>query len=161
MHIVCRSLKSKLFEIQVVNALSHSFLVIEATSFLCIFIRMALSQVQLLFTSVDQSAFLQMDFTFISQSKIPSLFSLWILFAEPHHHHSCSRLCLVFCASSSLTSGFNRSFCFDKKKRKMRNNEIRDVGWQTLQKKVREARLRWYEHVIRRDEGELVRDIME
>jgi hypothetical protein len=26
---------------------------------------------------------------------------------------------------------------------------------------VREARLRWYGHVIRRDEGELVRDIME
>ena len=27
--------------------------------------------------------------------------------------------------------------------------------------KVREARLRWHGHVIRRDEGELVRDIME
>jgi hypothetical protein len=26
--------------------------------------------------------------------------------------------------------------------------------------KVREARLRWYGHVIRRDEGELVRDII-
>jgi hypothetical protein len=27
--------------------------------------------------------------------------------------------------------------------------------------KAREARLRWYGHVIRRDERELVRDIME
>jgi hypothetical protein len=26
---------------------------------------------------------------------------------------------------------------------------------------VREARLRWYGHVIRRDEGDLIRDIME
>ncbi len=26
---------------------------------------------------------------------------------------------------------------------------------------MREARLRWYGHVIRRDEGELVRDLME
>jgi hypothetical protein len=26
---------------------------------------------------------------------------------------------------------------------------------------VREARLRWYGHVIRRDEGEPVRDVME
>ena len=26
--------------------------------------------------------------------------------------------------------------------------------------KMKEARLRWYGHVIRRDEGELVRDIM-
>jgi hypothetical protein len=30
-----------------------------------------------------------------------------------------------------------------------------------IAEKVREARLRWYGHVIRRDEGELVRDIME
>ena len=30
-----------------------------------------------------------------------------------------------------------------------------------IAEKVREARLRWYEHVIRKDEGELVRDIME
>ena len=29
-----------------------------------------------------------------------------------------------------------------------------------IAEKVREARLRWYEHVIRRDEGELVRDIL-
>jgi hypothetical protein len=29
-----------------------------------------------------------------------------------------------------------------------------------IAEKVREARLRWYGHVIRRDEGELVRDIM-
>jgi hypothetical protein len=28
-----------------------------------------------------------------------------------------------------------------------------------IAEKVREARLRWYGHVIRRDEGELVRDI--
>ena len=28
-------------------------------------------------------------------------------------------------------------------------------------REVREERLRWYGHVIRRDEGELVRDIME
>jgi hypothetical protein len=27
--------------------------------------------------------------------------------------------------------------------------------------KATKARLRWYEHVIRKDEGELVRDIME
>ena len=30
-----------------------------------------------------------------------------------------------------------------------------------ITEKVREARLRWYGHVIRIDEGELVRDIME
>jgi hypothetical protein len=30
-----------------------------------------------------------------------------------------------------------------------------------IAEKVREARLRWYGHAIRRDEGELVRDIME
>jgi hypothetical protein len=30
-----------------------------------------------------------------------------------------------------------------------------------IAEKVREIRLRWYGHVIRRDEGELVRDIME
>jgi hypothetical protein len=28
-------------------------------------------------------------------------------------------------------------------------------------KKLRKVRLRWYGHVIRRDEGELFRDIME
>jgi hypothetical protein len=30
-----------------------------------------------------------------------------------------------------------------------------------IAEKVREARLRWYGHVIRRDEGEMVRDNME
>jgi hypothetical protein len=30
-----------------------------------------------------------------------------------------------------------------------------------IAEKMREARLRWYEHVIRRNDGELVRDIME
>jgi hypothetical protein len=30
-----------------------------------------------------------------------------------------------------------------------------------IAEKVREARLRWYGHGIRRDEGQLVRDIME
>ncbi len=30
-----------------------------------------------------------------------------------------------------------------------------------IAEKMREARSRWYGHVIRRDEGELVRDIME
>ena len=30
-----------------------------------------------------------------------------------------------------------------------------------IREKVREARLRWYGHRIRRDEGELVKDIME
>jgi hypothetical protein len=30
-----------------------------------------------------------------------------------------------------------------------------------ISEKMREARLRWYGHVIRRDEGELVRNIME
>jgi hypothetical protein len=44
----------------------------------------------------------------------------------------------------------------------LRNEEIRrrcvvvDIA-----EKVREARLRWYGHVIRKNEGELVRDIME
>ena len=44
----------------------------------------------------------------------------------------------------------------------MRNEEIRRrCGVVDIAEKVREARLRWYGHVIRRDEGELVRDIME
>jgi hypothetical protein len=30
-----------------------------------------------------------------------------------------------------------------------------------IAEKVKEARLRWYGHVIRRDEGEMVRDNME
>ncbi len=36
-----------------------------------------------------------------------------------------------------------------------------DMGVVDVAKKVREARLRWYGHVLRRDEGELARDIME
>jgi hypothetical protein len=30
-----------------------------------------------------------------------------------------------------------------------------------IAEKVRETRIRWYEHAIRRDEGELIRYIME
>jgi hypothetical protein len=42
------------------------------------------------------------------------------------------------------------------------NEEIRRRrGVVDIAEKMREARLRWYGHVIRRDEGELVRDIME
>jgi hypothetical protein len=41
------------------------------------------------------------------------------------------------------------------------NEEIRRCGVVDNAEKVREARLRWYEHVIRRDEGKLVRDIIE
>ncbi len=41
------------------------------------------------------------------------------------------------------------------------NKEIRKCEEVDIAEKVREARLRWYGHVIRRDEGELVRDIME
>jgi hypothetical protein len=42
------------------------------------------------------------------------------------------------------------------------NKEIRRrCGVLDIAEKVREARLRWYGHVIKRDEGELVRDIME
>ena len=42
------------------------------------------------------------------------------------------------------------------------NEEIRRrYGAVDITEKVREARLRWYGHVIRRDEGELVRYIME
>ena len=43
----------------------------------------------------------------------------------------------------------------------LRNEEIRRYGVVDVAKKMREARLRWYGHVLRRDEGELVRDIME
>jgi hypothetical protein len=39
------------------------------------------------------------------------------------------------------------------------NEEIRRCGVVDIAEKVREALLRWYGHVIRRDEGELVRDI--
>ena len=41
------------------------------------------------------------------------------------------------------------------------NEEIRRCGVVDIAEKMREALLRWYRHVIRRDEGELVRDIME
>ena len=42
------------------------------------------------------------------------------------------------------------------------NEEIRRrCGVVDIAEKVREARLRWYGHVIRRDEGELVRYIMD
>jgi hypothetical protein len=42
------------------------------------------------------------------------------------------------------------------------NKEIRRrCGVLDIAEKVREARLRWYGHVIRRDEGDLIRDIME
>jgi hypothetical protein len=42
------------------------------------------------------------------------------------------------------------------------NKEIRRrCGVVDIVEKLREARLRWYGHIIRRDEGELVRDIME
>ena len=42
------------------------------------------------------------------------------------------------------------------------NEEIR-IRYEAVDiaEKAREARLRWYGYVIRRDEGELVRDIME
>ncbi len=41
------------------------------------------------------------------------------------------------------------------------NEEIRRCEVAVIAEKMREARLRCYGHVIRRDEGELVRDIME
>ena len=42
------------------------------------------------------------------------------------------------------------------------NEEIRRrCGVIDIAEKVREARLKWYGHVIRRDEGEPVRNIME
>ncbi len=40
------------------------------------------------------------------------------------------------------------------------NEEFRRCGVVDIAK-MRETRLRWYEHVIRRDEGELIRDITE
>ena len=46
----------------------------------------------------------------------------------------------------------------------LRNEEIRrrfEVVMVHIAKNAREAKLRWYGHVIRRDEGELVRDIVE
>ena len=44
---------------------------------------------------------------------------------------------------------------------KEENSVIRRYGLVDIAEKVREARLRWCGHVIRRDEGKLVRDIME
>jgi hypothetical protein len=42
------------------------------------------------------------------------------------------------------------------------NEEIRRrCGVVDIAEKVRDSRLRWYGHVIRRDEGELIKDIME
>ena len=41
------------------------------------------------------------------------------------------------------------------------NEDIRRRGVVDIVEMMREARLRWYGHVIRRDEGERVRDIME
>jgi hypothetical protein len=44
----------------------------------------------------------------------------------------------------------------------LRNEEIRGrYEVVDIAEKVREVRLRWYGHIRRRDEGELVRDIME
>jgi hypothetical protein len=41
------------------------------------------------------------------------------------------------------------------------NEEIRRCGVVEIAEKAWEARLRWHGHIVRRDEGELVRDIME
>ena len=41
------------------------------------------------------------------------------------------------------------------------NEEIRRCEVVDIAEKVREARLRWYGHIIRRDEGKLVGNIME
>jgi hypothetical protein len=41
------------------------------------------------------------------------------------------------------------------------NEEIRRYKVVDIAEKVREARLRWYGHVIRRDKGELVREVLE
>jgi hypothetical protein len=44
----------------------------------------------------------------------------------------------------------------------LRNEEIRGrYEVVDIAEKVREVRLRWYGHMMRRDEGELVRDIKE
>ncbi len=40
------------------------------------------------------------------------------------------------------------------------NEENRRYVVVDIAEKMKEARLRWYGHVIRRDEGELVRDIV-
>ena len=41
------------------------------------------------------------------------------------------------------------------------NEEIRRCGVVNIAEKIREARLRRYGQVIKKDEGELVRDVME
>jgi hypothetical protein len=41
------------------------------------------------------------------------------------------------------------------------NEEIRRCGVVDIAEKARKTRLRWYGHVIRRDEGEPFRDIVE
>jgi hypothetical protein len=41
------------------------------------------------------------------------------------------------------------------------NEEIRRCGMVDIAEKVKETRLRWYGHVIKRGEGELVTDIMQ
>ena len=41
------------------------------------------------------------------------------------------------------------------------NEEIRRCGVVDIAEKERKTRLRWYGHVIRRDEGEPFRDIIE
>jgi hypothetical protein len=41
------------------------------------------------------------------------------------------------------------------------NEDVRRCGVIDIAEKVREAKLRRYGHVIRRDEGKLARDIME
>ena len=43
----------------------------------------------------------------------------------------------------------------------MWNEEIKRYGLVDLAEKMKKARLRWYGHIIRRDEGELIRDIVE
>jgi hypothetical protein len=49
----------------------------------------------------------------------------------------------------------------ESQSKKLWNEEIRRCGVVDITEKAREARLRWYGHVIRRDEGEPVREIME
>jgi hypothetical protein len=57
---------------------------------------------------------------------------------------------------------FKRPMAGLKKSDTLWNREIRiRCGVVDITEKVRKARLRWYEHVIRRDEGEPVRDIIE
>jgi hypothetical protein len=49
----------------------------------------------------------------------------------------------------------------ESQSKKLWNEEIRRCEVVDITEKVRKARLRWYEHVIRRDEGEPVKEIME